>query len=220
MDTVMMIRILLADDHEIFRHGLCGLIEKEPGMHVVGEAESGLTAIKLARKLSPHVIIMDVGMPGLNGIETTQRIKSEIPFIKVIALSMHHESRYIAAMIEAGASGYLVKNCALDDITLAIRAVMSNHVYLSPEVAHEIVKLSMEQPSSHRDFHSILSRREREVLQLLAEGKTARQTADLLNVSVKTVETHRRNVSQKLHIRTIAELTKYAIREGLVITAS
>jgi DNA-binding NarL/FixJ family response regulator len=211
----MTIRLLLADDHEIFRKGLRSLSEGEPNLHVVAEAENGHAAIDLAKKYSPHVVIMDIGMPGLNGIESTRRITSELPFIKVIALSLHRESRFVRAMIEAGSSGYLLKTCSLDEILRAIQAVASNHCYLSPEIAHEVVKMyTFGFPDC--TAYITLSRREREVLQLLAEGKTARQTADCLNISIKTVETHRRNVSQKLNIRTIAELTKYAIREGVV----
>ncbi len=216
----MIIKVLLADDHEIFRSGLRDLIDTQPDMHVVAEADNGFTAVKLANRHLPHIVITDVEMPGLNGIEAARRIATEVPFAKVIALSMHCESRFVSGMIEAGVAGYLVKSCTYNELISAIRTVVSNHTYLSPEVAHMVVKMYKDRFQAKQNQYTVLSRREREVLQLLAEGKTARQTADLLSVSVKTVETHRRNVTQKLNIRTIAELTRFAIREGLVAAHS
>jgi DNA-binding NarL/FixJ family response regulator len=211
------IRILLADDHKIVREGLRTLIEKQPGLEVVGEANSGRMALKLALELKPDVVIMDITMPDLNGIEATRQIHSEIPGVKVIALSMHSDKRLVAGILMAGASGYLLKeDCDSGELTRAIRAVATNQIYLSPKISEIVIKdyvrhLSMTASSPF----SILTPREREVLQLLAEGKSTKEIASCLHVSVKTVETHRNKIMEKLDIRSIAELTKYAIRERL-----
>ena len=213
----MAIRILLADDHKIVREGLRTLIEKQPEIEVVGEADSGRRALKLTRELKPDVVIMDITMPDLNGIEATRQIHSEIPGVKVIGLSMHSDRRLVAGMLMAGASGYLLKeDCDCAELARAIRAVASDQTYLSPKIGEVVIKdyvrhLSMTTSSPF----SILTPREREVLQLLAEGKSTKEIASSLHVSVKTVETHRNKIMEKLDIRSIAELTKYAIRERL-----
>ncbi|HOG17102.1 MAG: Oxygen regulatory protein NreC [Syntrophaceae bacterium PtaU1.Bin231] len=213
----MEIRVLLADDHNIFRDGLRTLIEKEAGMEVVGEAENGRKAIALAEKLLPNVIIMDVSMPDMNGIEATRKIVSAIPDVKVIALSMHSDRRFVLGMLEAGASGYLLKDCAFAELAGAIRQVVTGNTYLSPRIADVVVKgylhKMMESSPAAVD---LMTSREREILQLLAEGLTAKEIAAHVYLSIKTVETHRRNIMQKLNMRSVAELTKYAIREGLV----
>jgi two-component system response regulator NreC len=211
------ITILLADDHKILRQGLRTLLAKEMDMEVLAEAEDGRQAVRLVRELSPQVVIMDVGMPDLNGIEATRQILQESPETKVIALSMHSDRRFVTNMIKAGASGYLLKDSAFEELATAIRVVMARKTYLSHEIAHVVVKDyvkggSKEDPS----VFSVLSPREREVLQLMAEGKTNRQIAEMLHVSLKTVETHRQQIMNKLEIHNIVELTKYAIREGLV----
>ena len=212
----MRTRILLADDHKIIRDGLRALLEKLPDMELVAEAENGRNAVRLARKLSPDVVIMDVAMPDLNGIEATRKIISETPQVKVIALSIHSDRRFIVEMLKAGASGYLLKDCAFEDLTKAIGAVRTNHIFLSPGIADKVVKDYVSSLSSTGfSVYSILTDRELEVLQLLAEGRTTKQIASRLHVSVKTVETHRKNIMDKLDIHNIAELTKYAIREGL-----
>ena len=192
------------------------MLEKEPGINVVGEAEEGRTTLRLARDLTPDVIIMDVAMPELNGIEATRQILAEFPTIKVIALSMHDDRRFVLSMIKAGAKGYMLKDNAFKELVRAIRIVMANQTYLSGEVADILVKdyLACNTPEEFSIFR-LLSPREREVLQLLAEGKTSNQIAENLHISVKTVETHRAQIMGKLKIKTIAELTKYAIREGL-----
>jgi DNA-binding NarL/FixJ family response regulator len=170
----------------------------------------------MARKFRPDVIIMDVAMPDLNGIEATRQIVAELPGVKIIALSMHDDRRFVLNMLKAGAAGYMLKDCAFKDLAKAIRVVMSKKTYLSPEVADIVVKdyLSTTQATESSAFN-LLSPREREVLQLLAEGKTSAQISETLHVSIKTVETHRQNLMLKLKVRSVAELTKYAIREGL-----
>jgi len=210
------IKVLLADDHKIVRDGLRNLLEKHSDISVSGEAEDGREALQLARKLSPDVVVMDIAMPELNGIEATRQILSEYPGVKIVALSMHSDRRYVSEMLKAGASAYLLKDCAFEELITAIRTIMKGKIYLSPGIAgvviEDYIRKGLKPDSS---VFSVLSDREREVLQLMAEGKTTKEVAAHLNVSVKTVETHRTNIMTKLDIHSIAELTKYAIREGL-----
>jgi len=215
----MSIKVLIADDHRIMREGLRAMLEKEHDIVVLGEAEDGRMIERLARELAPDVIIMDVAMPDLNGIEATRQIVAELPGVKIIALSMHDDRRFVLNMLKAGAAGYMLKDSAFTDLAKAIRVVMSGKTYLSHEVADIVVKdyVSSSQPTESSAFH-LLSPREREVLQLLAEGKTSARIGEKLHISVKTVETHRQQIMVKLKIRSVAELTKYAIREGLTST--
>ena len=212
----MSIKILLADDHRITRQGLRSLLEKEPDMEVVAEAEEGRTAVRLVRELLPDVVVMDVSMPDLNGMEATHQIVAEHPNVKVIALSIHSDNLFVSEMLKSGASGYLLKDCAFEELARAIHVVVDGKTYLSPAVSGVVVDdylhrlARTESPSSE-----VLTDREREVLQLIAEGKSTKQVALKLHISVKTVETHRRQIMSKLDIHTIAELTKYAIRKGL-----
>ena len=210
----MAIKIILADDHKIVRQGLRTMLESEADIEVIGEADDGRMAVRLARELSPQVIIMDVGMPDLNGIEATRQVLAESPGIKVIALSMHCDRRFVMNMLKAGASGYLLKDSAFEELATAIRMVLGGKVYLSTEIANIVVKDYL-QGGGDESVFSVLTPREREVLQLMAEGKSSRQIADHLIISVKTVETHRMQIMHKLQIFSVAELTKYAIREGL-----
>jgi len=210
----MSIRILLADDHKITRQGLRSLIDEQPDMEVVAEAEEGRTAVRLARELVPNVVIMDVSMPDLNGMEATRQIVAEFPNIKIIALSMHSDSLFVTEMLRSGASGYLLKDCAFEELERAIRAVMDNKTFLSPTISGVVVDDYLHRLSK-ADFSDSLSDREREVLQLMAEGNSTKQIALKLHISTKTVETHRRQIMNKLDIHTVAELTKYAIRKGL-----
>jgi len=212
----MRVRVLVADDHNIIRQGLSALIAKEKDMEVVGEAEDGRAAVKLAGELKPHVVVMDIGMKHLNGIEATRQILAARPNVKVVALSMHSDQQFVSSMLEAGASGYLLKDCAFEELTTAVRTVIEGKTYLSPPVAGTVVadyirKLSSSQMPDIRH----LTGREREVLQLMAEGSTTKEIAYQFSVSVKTVETHRRNIMGKLNIHSVAKLTKYAIRQGL-----
>jgi two-component system, NarL family, response regulator NreC len=212
----MGIRIIIADDHQILRQGLRTLLEKEPDMEVVAEAEDGRKTVILVNELIPHVVIMDVNMPDLNGIEATRQILTDHPDMKVIALSMHADRRFVINMLKAGAHGYLLKDCAFEELAYAIRLVMANKTYLSPGVAEIVVKDYVSRiPSPVQTAFSVLTAREREVLQLMAEGKSTANIAELLHISIKTVETHRQQIMHKLGIRSVAELTKYAIREGL-----
>lgn len=212
----MGVRVIIADDHQIVRDGLRTLLEKQPEFDVVAETENGRATVYLAKKLLPDVIVMDIAMPDLNGIEATRQIVMEQPGTKIIALSMHSDKRFVSEMLKAGASAYLLKDCAFEELVTAIRTVMNNKVYLSPGIAGVVIENYLRQaPKAESSVFSILSDREREVLQLMAEGRTTKEIATHLNVSIKTVETHRMNIMTKLDIHSIAELTKYAIREGL-----
>ncbi len=212
----MSVHVLLADDHKIVRDGLRTLLETQGSMSVVAEAENGLKTIQLAGELQPHVIIMDISMPGVNGIDATRKITSDLPGTKVIALSMHADRHIIIGMLEAGASGYLLKDCAFEELVTAIQTVLSDHTYLSPTIADILVRNYVRKPPGISEAApSALTPREKELLQLLAEGKTAKQIATALGISIKTVETHRRNITQKLGTGSVADLIKYAIREGL-----
>lgn len=213
----MTIKVLIVDDHKIFRDGLRKLIEKEEGMEVVADAENGRVALKLTEKLAPDVIIMDVTMPDMNGIEATRRIIMGRAETKVIALSMQSDRRYVLGMLEAGASGYLLKDCAFGELANAIRQVMAGKNYLSPNITDVVVQGYLNKiQDTVPAVGAALTSREREILQLLAEGLTAKEIASHLYLSIKTIETHRRNIMDKLKLRSIAQLTKYAVREGLV----
>jgi len=212
----MSIRILLADDHKITRQGLRSLLDKQSDMEVVAEAEEGRTTVRLVRELLPDVVIMDVSMPDLNGVEAARQITREFGNVRIVALSMHSDSLFVTEMLKSGASGYLLKDCAFEELARAIRTVVAGKTYLSPSISGVVVDDYL-----HRllkaDFSGldVLTSREREVLQLLAEGKSTKQIALKLHISGKTVETHRRQIMNKLDIHTVAELTKYAIRKGL-----
>jgi two-component system response regulator NreC len=212
----MSIKIILAEDHKITREGLVNMLEDQPGMEVVGEAGNGREAIRLARELSPDLVIMDVTMPDLNGIDATRIITSTPKDTKVIALSMYSDKQFVQGMMQAGASGYLLKDCTFDELVYAIRAVFQGDTYLSPGIAGIVVEDYVSKLSrSASSASGVLTRREREVLQLISEGKSTKHIASKLAISIKTVETHRRQMMGKIGIRTVAGLTKYAIREGL-----
>lgn len=209
-------RIVLADDHKIVRDGLRSLLEKQPQYEVVGEAEDGRAAVELARKLTPDLVIMDIAMPDLNGIEATRQIVGGRARTKVLALSMHARAQFVGRMLEAGASGYLLKDSAFEELVDAIRAVFENRVYLSKEITGVVVEDYVHRRTATKaGVEVVLTPREREILQLMSEGRSTKEIAADLHVSVKTVETHRQHIMEKLDIYTVAGLTKYAIQEGL-----
>jgi DNA-binding NarL/FixJ family response regulator len=207
----MSIRILLADDHQMMRQGLKSLLAEQPDFEVVGEAADGRNAVRLAQELSAAVVIMDVTMPDLNGVDATRQLKSEAPDVKVIGLSMHPERQFVLEMLSVGASGYLLKDCPFAELAQSIRAAVQGDVYLSPKVAGVVVRGR----GASNSAHGALTPREREVLQQVAEGKNTKQVAQSLHISTKTVETHRRQIMEKLELFSVAELARYAIREGL-----
>lgn len=207
--------ILLADDHQMMRDGLRAVLEHEPDLHVTGEAADGREALEACERLHPDVVVMDVGMPGLNGIEATRLLASRAPRARVVALSMNADRRYVQAMFAAGAWAYLVKSSAADELLRAIRAVSHDEKYVSPAVAGAVVDAMVSPSGVARDPRDQLSPREREVLQLIAEGLTSKEVASRLGVAVSTIETHRKQIMSKLELRSVAELTKFAIRAGL-----
>ncbi len=211
----MSIRLILADDHKVVRDGLFALLEREADLTVVAEASDGREAVRLAAEHEPMVVVMDVGMPALNGIEATRRIMHDNPSMKIISLSMHNDKRYIMEMLKAGARGYLLKKGAFQELVTAIRAVMNGRVYLSPDITGIVVEDYLKNvPEADSSTRSLLTERELEILQLVAEGKSMKEIAFLLELSVKTVSNHRQNIMEKLKIDSLASLVKYAIREG------
>jgi DNA-binding NarL/FixJ family response regulator len=214
----MKIRVLLADDHTVMRQGIRALLEKQKDIEVVAEASNGREAVQMAKTSCPDIVVMDIGMPDLNGIEATRQILSDCgpKGTKVLALSMHADRRFVAGMLGAGASGYMLKDAAFDELAAAIRAVSKGAIYLSPQITDVVVDdYAKRIVDGDQSVFSMLSDREREVLQLIAEGQTTKQIATHLHVSVKTIETHRQKIMEKLDVHSVAELTKYAIREGL-----
>jgi two-component system, NarL family, response regulator NreC len=220
-ESLMSIRVILADDHKIVRDGLKSMLAKQLDIEVVGEADNGRDAVSVAGELMPDVVVMDIGMRDLNGIEATRILAERHPEIRVVALSMHSDKRYVSEMLAAGASAYLLKDGAFEELATAIRAAAEGQRYLSPGVADIVVDDYVSMLSGDVTTHAsgqiaALSGREREVLQLIAEGKSTKEIAALLHLSVKTVETHRRQLMEKLNIFNIAGLTRFALREGLI----
>ena len=211
----MSAKIVLAEDHQLMREGLRALLEKELGMEVICEAGNGEAAVQLARELLPDIVIMDVTMPGLDGIGATKQIISELPSIKIIALSMYSNKLFVMDMFEAGASGYLLKECASAELEHAISAVLANEIYLSPKISGLVLNGQMKRPLAIKNPTAVLTKRECKVLQLLASGKSTKEIALMLNKSVQSVDAYRRQIMDKLDIHNVAGLTKYAIHEGL-----
>ena len=211
------IRILIADDHGIVRAGIRSLLENQPDMEVVGEAADGWEAVALATRLRPDVVLMDIAMPGLRGMEATQEIHQRVPEVRVLALTMHDREEYFFAMLEAGASGYVLKEGAPEELLTAIRSVHRGEAFLSPAVTRLVLEdyLANRNAGATSRFDH-LTLREKEVLQLAAEGKTNREIADTLSISIKTVEKHRSSLMHKLGLRSLSDLIKYAISKGLI----
>ena len=212
-------KVLLVDDHTIVRQGIKALLDTQEGIEVVGEAEDGREAIEKAKQLAPNVVVIDITMPNLNGIEATLQIKKINPEIKVLVLTVHDNEEYIHRILQAGASGYLLKESAVSDLVSAINAVEKGDIFLSPSISKVVVKdyiRHVETESGDFDSLNILTNREREVLQLIAEGHTNKDIAHMLKLSVKTVDVHRSHIMDKLHIHDITGLVRYSIRKGLI----
>lgn len=210
------IKIMLVDDHAIILQGLCSLIESRHDMKVIGQANDGRKAVRLAVELKPDVVLMDISMKDLNGIESTRQIVAANGDIRILALSEHSDSRFVRGILQAGASGYLLKDSVFDELVQAIHVVVDHGVYLDPEIAKTVVKGYLTNTASEASCYcSVLRPREREVLQLFADGYTSREIGSILCISRKTVEAHRKNIMDKLDIHSMAKLTKYAVKEGL-----
>lgn len=214
------IRLLIADDHTIVRQGLKKLLEEETGVDVVGEALDGRDAVTKAMDLMPDVVLMDLSMPGLHGLEATRQITKRLPKTRVLILSMHKNEAYVLQALQAGASGFILKDSASEEVAMALRAVMRGDSYLSPSISRVVIedylRLSVPGSSGAKSLYDTLTVREREIFQLLAEGLKNQEIADRLHVSVKTVETHRAHIMDKLNLNNIAELVKYSIEIGIV----
>lgn len=215
----MPIKVVLVDDHALMRGGVRSILKRAEHITVVGEASDGKEAVELASKLAPDMMLVDIGMPGLNGVEATRKIRAVDPKIAVIALSMHSDERYVTGILDAGGRGYVLKTCSADELIRAMDAVMRGGIYVTSDLTHVLVdRMNAErggaEPSGTPRLDS-LTPREREVLQLIAEGLTSKEIASRLGAALKTIETHRTNIIRKLDLHSIAELTKYAIREGL-----
>jgi DNA-binding NarL/FixJ family response regulator len=211
------IRVVMIDDHRLMREALCEMLMRTPGVTVVGQADNGRTGAELVAELAPQVVVMDISMPDLNGIDATRRILAENPDVKVVALSMHDDPRMVAAMLKAGARGYVLKDAALADLRTALETVIAGRPYFSPQINSVLLNgfLSPRHSTEGMSAFAALTSREREVLQLVAEGRSTKDIADQLDLSVKTVEKHRTQLMEKLDLHSVAELTRYAIREGI-----
>jgi DNA-binding NarL/FixJ family response regulator len=214
----MPIRILLADDHTVVRDGLRALLEKQPDMEVVGEAADGRDSIRLAEEQKPDVVFMDIAMPGMNGIEATRRIVTANPATAVVILSMHQDESYVLRALKAGAKGYLLKDSLRSDVIEAVRSVSQGRSFLTKKVSRILQEDYVRQLERRclDDTYDLLTDREREVLQLIAEGRTNKEVAGLLMVSLTTVETHRTHILQKLGLHSVPELILYAVRKGII----
>lgn len=210
------IKVLLADDHKIVREGIFYILDREEDIDVVGQAEDGKSTVQMALKLLPDVILMDMGMPEMNGIEATGQIIAELPQCRVIILSMYSDKRFVTQALKVGAKGYILKGCASGELVQAIRAVANDEMYICSEILEVIVdNYVKESPGEIAKTTVELSPREREVLMLIADGKNTKEIAAIINIGIKTVETYRQQLMNKLNIFNIAVLTKYAVREGL-----
>ena len=213
-----MIRIVLADDHVVMRNGLRLLLERQQGFEVVGEAADGRETVEICEKLKPDVVVLDIAMPNLNGIEAARQISAKMPDIEIVVLSMHSDESYVLRALKAGARAYLLKDSAEADLITAIRTVNQRKAFFSPAISKMLVDdyVRRLQQRGVEDSYELLTTREREILQLLAEGKSNKEVATILNLSLYTVETHRGNILQKLNLHSVPELILYAVRKGVI----
>ncbi len=212
----MKIKVLVTDDHQLFREGLVKLLFSASDIEVIGQAEDGNDAIKKSIHLEPDVLLIDIAMPNLNGIEATKEIKLKVPGLKIIAISMHSDMQYVRGVLAAGADGYLIKNCTYRQLTDAIRSVYAGKKFLSEDITEMVIDGYLN-PSKEPDEISSLSEREKEIFILFAEGKSTREIGEKLFISVKTVGTHKQHILKKLHLKTSSELIKYAIKNGHIL---
>ncbi len=212
----MSIRILIADDHQLFREGIANLLSASLQIEIIAQAENGQEAIEKAKNLKPDIIIMDLSMPVINGVDATRILHKELPETRVLVLSMHCDKHYIKEALEAGASGYLFKNCTYDQLIEAVNTVYRGKKYLSDKITEVLIQDYLSKEEKVCDNSQELSERESEILKLKAEGKSTREISDMLFISVKTVGTHKQHILEKLNLKSIADLIKYAIKKGIV----
>ncbi len=212
----MVIKVLIADDHQLFREGLVNLLSSAPDIQVIGQAKDGKEAIEKAVQLKPDILLIDIGMPHKNGIDATRELKKLLPELKIIAVSMHSDRQYVKGILEAGADGYLLKNCTYRQLTDAVQSVFSGKKILSDDITDLVIKGYLEPTETVDDGFSELSEREVEILQLFAEGKSTREISDKLFISVKTVGTHKQHILEKLNLKTSADIIKYALKKGMI----
>lgn len=211
-----MIRVAIADDHAILREGVKLLLEADPDIEVIGQASNGLEAVRVAAEQKPDVMLMDIQMPGVDGIEATERVRRQAPATKVLVLSQIDNEEYLVRVLQAGAMGYVLKQNASEELVAAVHTVQKGHVYMTPSMASRFVQMYFRKEEEKKDRSKQLTPREQDVLKGIADGLTNRQIADELNVSIKTVQTHRGNIMEKLNLHDRVELVKYALRSGLV----
>jgi DNA-binding NarL/FixJ family response regulator len=212
----MAIKVLIADDHQLFREGLMNLISSAPDIEVIGEAKDGKEATEKVKTLNPEVVLIDIGMPKMNGIEATRIIKKQQPEIKIIAVSMHSDRQFVKGVLEAGADGYLLKNCTYRQLIEAIKSVVEGKKYLSDDITEMVIQGYLDPAEEVTGNQAELSERELEILKLYAEGKSTREISEKLFISVKTVGTHKQHIYEKLGLKSNADMVKYAIKEGLI----
>lgn len=212
----MPIRIIIADDHQLFREGLANLLAESKDIEIIAQAENGIEAINKTKELDPDIIIMDIGMPVMDGVEATRQLLIELPKTKVIALSMHADKQYIKGMFDAGAAGYLFKNCAYDELIKAIRTVYSGKKYLSEKITEIMIQDYLSKEENITVNNSELTDRESEILKLLAEGVSINDISDKLFVSIKTIGTHKQHILEKLNLKSTTDIVKYAIKKGII----
>ncbi len=212
----MKIKVLVADDHQLFREGLINLLKTDEEIEVIAQSENGSAAIDKAHQYKPDILLTDIAMPGLNGIEATRQLKEKLPKIKVIALSMHSDKQYVKGMLEAGADGYLLKNCTHRQLIDAVHSVHKGKKFLSDDITEMVINGYLDGAHSDDDVYNQLSEREKEILLLLAEGVPTREIAEKLFISVKTVGTHKQNILDKLELNNQADLVKFALKKGLI----
>ena len=212
----MKIKVLIVDDHQLFREGISTLLFSAENIEVIGHAEDGLDAIEKAKHYKPDVVLIDIAMPRMNGIDATKRLKSLIHGIKIIALSMHSEKEYVKGVLEAGADGYLLKNCTYRQLTDAIQSVYEGKKYLSQDITEQVITGYLSPSNSELNEYEKLSHREKEIFLLFSEGKSTREIADISFISVKTVNTHKQNILEKLKLKSNTDIVKYALKNGLI----
>lgn len=212
----MKIRIVVADDHQLFREGLVNLLESDEEIEVIGEAENGAEAIAKVQELKPDILLTDIAMPEMNGMEATRQLKKKMPEIKIIAVSMHSDKQFVKGMLEAGTDAYLLKNCTHQQLLNAVHSVYNGKKYLSEEITELVISGYLDSSGNSDDSYAELSEREKEIFILLAEGVSTREIGEKLFISVKTVGTHKQNILEKLGLKNNSDIVKYALKKGLI----